>query len=69
MVTAPALVSEGKSKKGQVAPDPEKIWKVIQCYDTSNTARLDPEDRKYYQYQHALLDGKELHENVAEADS
>jgi hypothetical protein len=27
--TAPALVSEGKSKKDQAAPDPEKKWKVI----------------------------------------
>ncbi len=26
---APALVSEGKSKKGTVAPDPEKKWKVM----------------------------------------
>ncbi len=43
---APALVSEGKSKKGRVAPDPEKKWKVILWYDTSNTAQLDPEDRK-----------------------
>ncbi len=50
---APALVSEGKSKNGRVAPDPEKKWKTIQQYDTSNTARLDPEDRKYDQYQHA----------------
>ena len=49
----PALVSEGKSKKGRVAPDPEKKWKLIRWYDTSNTARLDPEDRKYDQYQHA----------------
>ena len=51
--TASALVSEGKSKKGRVAPDPEKKWKLILWYDTSNTARLDPEDRKYDQYQHA----------------
>jgi hypothetical protein len=36
-----------------VAPDPEKKWKLILSYDTSNTARLDPEDRKYNQYQHA----------------
>ncbi len=50
---APALVSEGKSKKGKVFPDPEKKWKLILWYDTSNTARLDPEDRKYEQYQHA----------------
>ncbi len=46
---APALVSEGKSKKGRVAPDPEKKWKLIRWYDTSNTALLDPEDRKYDQ--------------------
>ena len=51
--TASALVSEIKSKKGRVAPDPDKKWKVIRRYDTSNTARLDPEDRKYDQYQHA----------------
>jgi hypothetical protein len=50
---APALVSEGNSKKGRVAPDPEKKWKIIRWYDISNTVRLDPEDRKYYQYQHA----------------
>jgi hypothetical protein len=49
---APALVSEGKSNKGRVAPDPEKTWKVIQWYDTSNTARLDSKDRNYNQYQH-----------------
>ncbi len=36
-----------------MAPDPEKKWKLIRWYDTSNTARLDPEDRKYDQYQHA----------------
>jgi hypothetical protein len=36
-----------------VAPGPEKNWKLIRWYDTSNTARLDPEDRKYDQYQHA----------------
>ena len=35
-----------------MAPDPEKKWKLILSYDTSNTARLDPEDRKYNQYQH-----------------
>ena len=51
--TASALVSEIKSKKGRVAPDPDKKWKVIRRYDTSYTARLDPEDRKYDQYQHA----------------
>jgi hypothetical protein len=51
--TSPALVSEGKSKKGRVAPDPEKKWKLIRWYDTSNTAMLDPNDRKYDQYQHA----------------
>jgi hypothetical protein len=50
---APALMSEGKSKKCRVAPDPEKKWKLIRWYDTSNTERLDPEDRKYDQYQHA----------------
>ncbi len=49
---APALVSKGKSKKCQVAPDPEKKWKLIRWNDTSNTARLDPEDKMYYQYQH-----------------
>ncbi len=43
---APVLESEGKSKKGRVAPDPEKKWKVILWYDTSHTTRLDPEDRK-----------------------
>jgi hypothetical protein len=48
-----ALVSEGKSKQGWVAPDPEKKWMVILWYDTSNTVQLDPEDRKYDQYQHA----------------
>jgi hypothetical protein len=51
--TAPALVSEGKTKKGRVAPDPEKKWKFILWYDTSNTALLDHEDRKYNPYQHA----------------
>ncbi len=39
--TASALVSEVKSKKGRVAPDREKKWKVILWYYTSNTARLD----------------------------
>ncbi len=42
----PALISEVKTKKGRVAPDPEKKWKIILWYDTSNTAWLDPEDRK-----------------------
>ena len=32
--TAPALVSEGKSKKGRVALDLEKKWKIIRWYDT-----------------------------------
>ncbi len=55
--TASALVSEGKSKKGQVAPAPyvpEKKLKFILLvgFDTSNTTRLDPEDRMYDQYQH-----------------
>jgi hypothetical protein len=36
-----------------VAPGPEKKWKIMKWYDTSNTALLDPEDRKYYQYRHA----------------
>ncbi len=48
----PALVSE-KKKKGRVAPDPyvpDKKWKVILHFDTSNTVQLDPEYRKYYQY-------------------
>ena len=44
--TASALVSEIKSKKSRVAPDPDKKWKVIRRYDTSNTARLDPKDQK-----------------------
>jgi hypothetical protein len=50
---APALVSEKKFKKGRVAPAPyvpDKKWKVIRHFDTSNTAQLDPEYRKYYQY-------------------
>jgi hypothetical protein len=51
--TASALVSEKKFKKGRVAPAqymPDKKWKVILCFDTSNTVQLDPEYRKYYQY-------------------
>jgi hypothetical protein len=51
--TATALVSKEKSKKGRVAPAPyvpDKKWKVILRFDTSNTAQLDPEYRKYYQY-------------------
>jgi hypothetical protein len=50
---APALVSEKKIKKGRVAPAPyvpDKKWKVILRFDTSNTVQLDPEYRKYYQY-------------------
>ena len=50
---APALVSEKKFKKGQVAPAPyvlDKKWKVIWHFNTSNTAQLDPEYRKHYQY-------------------
>ncbi len=50
---APALVSEKKFKKGRVAPAlyvPDKKWKVILHFDTSNTQQLDPEYRKYYQY-------------------
>jgi hypothetical protein len=50
--TAPALISEGKSKKSRMTPAPDKKWKVILWYDTTNTALLDPEDRKYNQYQH-----------------
>jgi hypothetical protein len=49
----PALVSEKKIKKGRVAPAlyvHNKKWKVILRFDTSNTAQLDPEYRKYYQY-------------------
>jgi hypothetical protein len=45
--TASGLISEGKSKKGRMAPDPyvpEKKWKVILRFDTSNTAHLDPKD-------------------------
>ncbi len=37
-----------------MAPDREKKWKVILWYYTSNTVRLDPDNRKYDQYQHAL---------------
>ena len=51
--TASALVSEIKFKKGRVAPAPyvpDKKGKVIRRFDTSNTAQLDPEHRKYYQY-------------------
>ncbi len=46
----PALVSEGNSKMGQVAPAPyvpDKKLKVILRSNTSNTAQLDPEDKKY----------------------
>ncbi len=49
--TASALVSEKQFKKGQVAPAlyvPDKKWKVIRRFDTSNTAQLDPEYRKYH---------------------
>jgi hypothetical protein len=48
-----ALVSEKKFKKGRVAPAPyvqDKKWKVILCFNTSNTVQLDPEYKKYYQY-------------------
>jgi hypothetical protein len=38
-----------------VAPDPEKKWMIILWYDTSNTARIDPEDRKYDWHQRYLL--------------
>ncbi len=31
---------------------PDKKWKVILRYDTSITAQLNPEYRKYNQYQH-----------------
>jgi hypothetical protein len=51
--TTPALVSEKKIKKGRVAPAPyvpDKKWKVILRFNTSNTMQLDPEYRKYYQY-------------------
>jgi hypothetical protein len=44
--TTPALVSEKKFKKGRVAPAPyvpDKKWKVILRFDTSNTVQLDPE--------------------------
>ncbi len=54
--TTSALVSEGKFRKGQVAPAqyvPNKTWKVIRCFNTSNTAQLDPEYREYPQYHHA----------------
>ncbi len=54
--TSSALVSEKKFKKDQVAPAPyapDKKWKVIRRFDTSNTAQPDPEYRKYYQYHHA----------------
>jgi hypothetical protein len=54
--TTSALVSEKKIKKGRVAPAsyvPDKKWKVILRFDTSNTVQLDPEYRKYYQYKHA----------------
>ncbi len=40
----PALVSEKKIKKGRVAPDPnepDKKWKVILHFETSNTTQLD----------------------------
>jgi hypothetical protein len=50
--TTPALVSE-KKFKGRVAPAPyvpDKKWKDILRFDTSNTEQLDPEYRKYYQY-------------------
>jgi hypothetical protein len=56
--TASALVSEGKSKKGQVAIRARKEIEVYPASgfqlksDTSNTTRLDPEDRMYDQYQH-----------------
>ncbi len=36
-----------------MAPDPEKKWKVIRWYDTSKTTLLDPDDRKYDQYQYS----------------
>ena len=51
--TASALVSEIKFKKGRVAPAPyvpDKKGKVIRRFDTSTTAKLDPEHRMYYQY-------------------
>ncbi len=51
--TSSDLFSEGKSKKGRVAPAlyvSDKKWKAIWRYCTSNTAQVDPEDRKYDQY-------------------
>ncbi len=32
---------------------PNKKWKFILRFDTSNTTQLDPKDRKYVHYQHA----------------
>ncbi len=46
----------GKSKRGRVSPAlyvTYKKWKVILHYETSKTTQLDPEDRKYDQYQQA----------------
>jgi hypothetical protein len=56
-----------------VAPDPEKKWKLILWYETSNTALVDPEDRKYDQYQHArewmeISGMKMLPEQIPERD-
>jgi hypothetical protein len=57
--TPPALVSEETSNKGRVAPAPyvpDKKWKVVLRFNTSNTAQLDdldPQDRTYEQYDHA----------------
>ncbi len=54
--TETALVSEEKINKGQVAPAPyvpNKKWKLIRRFNTSNTAQLDPEYREYIQYHHA----------------
>ncbi len=63
---ASALVSEVKSKKDRVAPDPEKKWRFIRWYDTSNSARLDPEDRKYDQHRMEKSSMKMLPEQIPE---
>ena len=47
------LLFQRKNQERRVAPAPyvpDKIWKVILRFNTSNTVQLDPEYKKYYQH-------------------
>jgi hypothetical protein len=65
------LSNQIKIQVGSMAPAPYvpyKIWKVIQRYNASITAQIDPQ-KILSVSACARLDGKELHENVARSDS